>query len=164
MGRSAAPRAALRTNEAAHRAAAVAASRVRRAGHDRHVPLAHTQLGREQPTDVAIGAAALRSRAHAQSQAIPVQPDDGRARRAGHHGQTHEHCAVGCDDRGLRQDHTRNGLAPVGVVVLLDAGRRDIGREAARIIAGRTDGTITDTGQRVELQPTLQAGDTLKRR
>ncbi len=46
----------------------------------------------------------------------------------------------------------------------MDAGRRDIGREAARIIASRTDGTDTETGQRVELQPKLQPGDTLRRR
>lgn len=46
----------------------------------------------------------------------------------------------------------------------MDAGRRDIGREAARIIAGRTDGSITETGLRVELEPRLQPGDTLKRR
>ncbi|MDJ0638297.1 MAG: LacI family DNA-binding transcriptional regulator [Paracoccaceae bacterium] len=46
----------------------------------------------------------------------------------------------------------------------MDAGRRDIGREAARIIAGRSDGSITETGQRVELAPKLQMGDTLKRR
>jgi LacI family gluconate utilization system Gnt-I transcriptional repressor len=46
----------------------------------------------------------------------------------------------------------------------MDAGRRDIGREAARIIAGRTDGTITETRQRIELSPKLQPGDTLRRR
>lgn len=46
----------------------------------------------------------------------------------------------------------------------MDAGRRDIGREAARIVAGRTDGTITERGQRIELAPKLQPGDTLKRR
>ena len=46
----------------------------------------------------------------------------------------------------------------------MDAGRRDIGREAARIIAGRTDGSITETGQRIELEPKLQLGGTLRRR
>ena len=46
----------------------------------------------------------------------------------------------------------------------MDAGRRKIGWEAAKIVAGRTDGTITETGQRVELAPKLQPGDTLKRR
>ncbi|MEO0944838.1 MAG: LacI family DNA-binding transcriptional regulator [Pseudomonadota bacterium] len=46
----------------------------------------------------------------------------------------------------------------------MDAGRRDIGREAARIVAGRTDGTITERAQRIELSPRLQIGDTLKRR
>lgn len=46
----------------------------------------------------------------------------------------------------------------------MDAGRRDIGREAARIVAGRTDGSMTERGQRVELSPRLEVGDTLKRR
>ena len=46
----------------------------------------------------------------------------------------------------------------------MDAGRLDIGREAARIVAGRTDGSIAERGQRVELSPMLQIGDTLKRR
>ena len=46
----------------------------------------------------------------------------------------------------------------------MDAGRRDIGREAARIVAGRTDGSVTERGQRIELSPRLQVGDTLKRR
>ncbi|MEM7718157.1 MAG: LacI family DNA-binding transcriptional regulator [Pseudomonadota bacterium] len=46
----------------------------------------------------------------------------------------------------------------------MDAGRRDIGREAARIVAGRTDGTITEAGLRIEIEPTLQPGDTLRRR
>lgn len=46
----------------------------------------------------------------------------------------------------------------------MDAGRRDIGREAARIVAGRTDGTITERGQRIELAPKLQPGETLIRR
>ncbi|MEO1537619.1 MAG: LacI family DNA-binding transcriptional regulator [Pseudomonadota bacterium] len=45
----------------------------------------------------------------------------------------------------------------------MDAGRRDIGREAAKIIAGRTDGSITEAGVRVELEPKLQPGDTLRR-
>lgn len=46
----------------------------------------------------------------------------------------------------------------------MDAGRRHIGREAARIVAGRTDGSITERGQRIELSAKLQAGDTLNRR
>ena len=46
----------------------------------------------------------------------------------------------------------------------MDAGRREIGREAARIIAGRTDGTITEAGQRIEMSPRLQPGDTLRRK
>lgn len=46
----------------------------------------------------------------------------------------------------------------------MDAERLAIGREAARIIAGRTDGSITERGQRVELSPKIQIGQTLKRR
>lgn len=46
----------------------------------------------------------------------------------------------------------------------MDAGRHEIGREAARIIAERTDGTLSDTGQRVELSPKLDVGNTLRRR
>ena len=46
----------------------------------------------------------------------------------------------------------------------MDAERIAIGREAARIIAGRTDGTITDAGQRIELSPKIQLGETLRRR
>lgn len=45
----------------------------------------------------------------------------------------------------------------------MDAGRREIGREAAKIIAGCIDGTMTG-GQRIELTPKLQPGQTLKRR
>ncbi|NND19593.1 MAG: substrate-binding domain-containing protein, partial [Silicimonas sp.] len=45
----------------------------------------------------------------------------------------------------------------------MDAGRREIGREAARIIAGCSDGTL-EGGQRIELTPKLQPGDTLRRR
>ncbi len=45
----------------------------------------------------------------------------------------------------------------------MDAGRLEIGREAARIIAGRADGTIEEGGQRVELTPKLEPGDTLVR-
>jgi LacI family gluconate utilization system Gnt-I transcriptional repressor len=45
----------------------------------------------------------------------------------------------------------------------MDSGRKEIGREAARIIAGRTDGTIKEGGQRVELTPKLEPGETLRR-
>jgi LacI family gluconate utilization system Gnt-I transcriptional repressor len=45
----------------------------------------------------------------------------------------------------------------------MDAGRREIGREAARIIAGCSEGTM-EGGQRIELTPKLQLGQTLKRR
>src|SRR6056297_2370789 len=45
----------------------------------------------------------------------------------------------------------------------MEAGRLEIGREAARIIAERASGAITETGQRVELTPKLDLGDTLTR-
>jgi LacI family gluconate utilization system Gnt-I transcriptional repressor len=45
----------------------------------------------------------------------------------------------------------------------MDSGRKEIGREAARIIAGRSDGTIKEGGQRVELTPKLEPGETLRR-
>jgi len=45
----------------------------------------------------------------------------------------------------------------------MDSGRKEIGREAARIIAGRSDGTIKERGQRVELTPKLEPGETLRR-
>ncbi|QMU60131.1 MAG: LacI family DNA-binding transcriptional regulator [Boseongicola sp.] len=45
----------------------------------------------------------------------------------------------------------------------MDAGRLEIGREAARIVAGRSDGSISESGQRVELSSTLQPGETLRR-
>ena len=45
----------------------------------------------------------------------------------------------------------------------MDAGRKEIGREAARIIAGCSEGSL-EGGQRVELTPKLQYGQTLKRR
>lgn len=45
----------------------------------------------------------------------------------------------------------------------MDAGRREIGREAARIIAECAEGK-NEGGERVELTPKLQPGETLKRR
>lgn len=45
----------------------------------------------------------------------------------------------------------------------MDAGRKQIGREAARIIAGCSEGSL-ESGQRIELTPKLQYGQTLKRR
>lgn len=45
----------------------------------------------------------------------------------------------------------------------MDAGRREIGREAARIIAECAEGN-NEGGKRVELTPKLQPGETLKRR
>jgi len=46
----------------------------------------------------------------------------------------------------------------------MDAGRQEIGREAARIIVERTNDPSAKGGQRVELSPTIQPGDTLARR
>ncbi len=45
----------------------------------------------------------------------------------------------------------------------MDAGRKEIGREAARIIAARIDNPDIGPGTRIELTPTLQPGDTLTR-
>ncbi|WP_241523977.1 LacI family DNA-binding transcriptional regulator [Oceaniglobus indicus] len=45
----------------------------------------------------------------------------------------------------------------------MDAERREIGRAAARIVAERTSGELTETGQRIELEPKLQIGQTLRR-
>ena len=77
-----------------------------------------------------------------------------------------------CLDKGISVP-TDLGLAGFNGVELLeglprklatmDSGRVEIGREAARIIAGRTDGTLKDGGQRVELTPKLQPGETLRR-
>jgi LacI family gluconate utilization system Gnt-I transcriptional repressor len=44
----------------------------------------------------------------------------------------------------------------------MDAGRRDTGREAAKIIAGRADGSLTEA-RRVEIEPKVEFGDTLRR-
>ena len=45
----------------------------------------------------------------------------------------------------------------------MDACRADIGEAAARIIADRNAGTVTQTGQRIELEPKLAPGQTLRR-
>ncbi|WP_240611100.1 LacI family DNA-binding transcriptional regulator [Oceaniglobus ichthyenteri] len=45
----------------------------------------------------------------------------------------------------------------------MDAGRLEIGRAAAQIIADRVSGRVTEGGQRIELTPKLQIGDTLRR-
>jgi LacI family gluconate utilization system Gnt-I transcriptional repressor len=45
----------------------------------------------------------------------------------------------------------------------MDAGRVEIGRAAAEIIAKRALGEIAEGGQRIELTPKLQPGDTLRR-
>ncbi len=45
----------------------------------------------------------------------------------------------------------------------MDAGRMEIGREAARIVAERSNGSIPDGGQRIEMTPTIQRGETLRR-
>ena len=46
----------------------------------------------------------------------------------------------------------------------MEAGRLEIGRAAARIIAERASGAVTETGQRIELTPKLDLGDTLTRK
>lgn len=45
----------------------------------------------------------------------------------------------------------------------MDAGRMEIGRAAAQIVADRASGAVTKGGQRIELTPRLQIGQTLKR-
>lgn len=45
----------------------------------------------------------------------------------------------------------------------MDAGRIEIGRAAAQIIADRSSGKVSEGGQRIELTPKLQFGDTLRR-
>ena len=44
----------------------------------------------------------------------------------------------------------------------MDAGRLEVGRTAARIIAEATSGQTPSTGRRVELRPVLQPGDTMR--
>ena len=76
-----------------------------------------------------------------------------------------------CLDHGIDVPN-RLGLAGFNGVDLLDglsrrlatmdAGRREIGRRAAQIVAGQHDGT-GEGGIRVELSPTLQWGDTIRR-
>ncbi|MDD9978799.1 MAG: LacI family DNA-binding transcriptional regulator [Boseongicola sp.] len=78
-----------------------------------------------------------------------------------------------CLDEGIEVPG-RIGLAGFNGVELLDglpvklatmdAERREIGRSAARIIAEQVDGTNPKGGQRIELTPTLQIGQTLRRR
>lgn len=46
----------------------------------------------------------------------------------------------------------------------MEAGRLETGRHAARIIADRASGRVTETGQRIELTPKLELGDTLTRK
>jgi len=46
----------------------------------------------------------------------------------------------------------------------MEAGRLETGREAARIIAERASGELTETGQRIELTPKIEPGDTLLRK
>ena len=45
----------------------------------------------------------------------------------------------------------------------MDSCRREIGRRAAELVAGRSDGSIAEGGQVTELTPTVLPGDTLKR-
>ncbi|TRD22271.1 LacI family DNA-binding transcriptional regulator [Palleronia caenipelagi] len=44
----------------------------------------------------------------------------------------------------------------------MDAGRAETGREAARIIAARADGALTES-RRIEIEPRIDYGDTLRR-
>ncbi|SFG85280.1 transcriptional regulator, LacI family [Palleronia marisminoris] len=44
----------------------------------------------------------------------------------------------------------------------MDAGRRETGREAAKIIAARADGSLTEP-RRIEIEPKISYGDTLRR-
>jgi LacI family gluconate utilization system Gnt-I transcriptional repressor len=44
----------------------------------------------------------------------------------------------------------------------MDACRREIGRRAAEIIAGHSHAGVIG-GERIELTPTLQPGDTIRR-
>ncbi|SES27939.1 transcriptional regulator, LacI family [Tranquillimonas rosea] len=77
-----------------------------------------------------------------------------------------------CMDQGIAVPQ-RLGLAGFNGVELLDgfsrrlatmeSGRHEIGQLAARIIADRLSGAEPRGGQRVELTPKLQLGDTLKR-
>ena len=77
-----------------------------------------------------------------------------------------------CLDEGIDVPN-RLGLAGFNGVELLDglpcklatmdAGRLEIGRAAARIIADRASGEVTEGGQRIVLEPVLQLGDTLRR-
>lgn len=46
----------------------------------------------------------------------------------------------------------------------MEAGRLETGREAARIVAERAAGTTDEGGQRIELTPTLDLGETLIRK
>lgn len=46
----------------------------------------------------------------------------------------------------------------------MEAGRLEIGRKAAQIIVDRVSGETTETGQRIELTPKLDLGDTLTRK
>lgn len=45
----------------------------------------------------------------------------------------------------------------------MDTGRAEVGRAAARIVAGRVSGEIEGGGQRVVIEPTIDEGDTLRR-
>jgi LacI family gluconate utilization system Gnt-I transcriptional repressor len=76
-----------------------------------------------------------------------------------------------CLDKGIDVPN-RLGLAGFNGVDLLeglprrlatmDACRRDIGRRAASIIAGHSETGLIG-GERIELTPTLQLGDTIRK-
>ena len=48
-------------------------------------------------------------------------------------------------------------------IATINANRQEIGRAAAKLVAGYADGT-SKGGQRIVLEPALKLGDTLKRR
>ena len=76
-----------------------------------------------------------------------------------------------CLEKGLDVPD-RLGLAGFNGVELLDglprrlatmdAGRHEIGRAAARIVAEAVLRDVPSAGRRIELQPKLQPGDTLR--
>ncbi|NRB00295.1 MAG: LacI family DNA-binding transcriptional regulator, partial [Rhodobacteraceae bacterium] len=78
-----------------------------------------------------------------------------------------------CQDKGIDVPG-RLGLAGFNAIELLDglprklatmdSGRYEIGAAAARIIAERASGESAGAGERIELTPTIDTGDTLGRR
>ena len=48
-------------------------------------------------------------------------------------------------------------------IATMDSARTEIGRQAARIVVDRTSGDSPSGGQRVELSPKIEPGQTLRR-